>query len=51
MAKEFGLVTSIAGFDAAAYEGDLEKELSTVGKEEHYFLLYYRATSVRSPFM
>ena len=32
MAKQFGLSTSIAGFDEEAYEGDLENELHSVGR-------------------
>lgn len=32
LAKESGLVMSIAGFDVAAYEGDLDEDMREAGK-------------------
>ena len=37
LAKETGLTTSIAGFDLAAYEGDLDEDMKEAGKKHLYF--------------
>lgn len=39
LAKESGLVMSIAGFDVAAYEGDLDEDMREAGKTALFFLL------------
>lgn len=39
LAKESGLVMSIAGFDVAAYEGDLDEDMREAGKTAFIFLL------------
>lgn len=39
LAKESGLVMSIAGFDVAAYEGDLDEDMREAGKTAFFFLL------------
>lgn len=39
LAKESGLVMSIAGFDVAAYEGDLDEDMREAGKTTFIFLL------------
>lgn len=37
LAKESGLVMSIAGFDVAAYEGDLDEDMREAGKTAFFF--------------
>ena len=36
LAKESGLAMSIAGFDPAAYEGDLDEDMKEAGKNQLY---------------
>jgi len=37
LAKERGLTKSIAGFDLAAYEGDLDEDMKEAGKNHIFF--------------
>ena len=38
LAKESGLAMSIAGFDPAAYEGDLDEDMKEAGKTTYIVL-------------